>query len=55
MRVLDVMSASRILICIAVIALVAAFGTTRRAETVTKPAAQLSCTLKKPGERCVFQ
>jgi hypothetical protein len=49
------MSASRIWICIAAITLVAAISTGHKGGEVVKPAPALSCTLKKPGDRCVFQ
>jgi hypothetical protein len=49
------MSASRIWICLAAIILVAAISTAHKGEEVVNPAPALSCTLKNPGDRCVFQ
>lgn len=46
---------SQIWICIAFLTLVAAVGTSHKVETVVKPVPALSCTLTKPGDRCVFQ
>jgi hypothetical protein len=46
---------NRLRVCIAAITLVAAIGTGHKVETVVKPVPALSCTLTKPGDRCVFQ
>lgn len=46
---------NRLWVCIAAITLVAAVGTSHKVETVVKPVPALSCTLTKPGDRCVFR